>query len=75
MLFFLAIFIGLFILLELPGLLKARTHKDLIIAAILLVFSTAYGLDLHLQRNILPNPNQIFFLAEPLAESFRDFRK
>lgn len=75
MLYFLAIFIGLFIILELPGLLKARNYTELIIAAILLVFSTAYSLDLHLQGNILPNPNRIFYMAEPLGESFRDFSK
>ena len=70
MLYVLVIFLGLIIVFEVPTLLKGRLYKDLLIVAALVALSAAYGIAYHGKSTILPNPNRIFYAAQPLAESF-----
>ncbi len=71
MLLILVIFIALFVILELPELLKSKAYQDIMIVTLLLFLSTAYGIAYHLHSEMLPNPNQILYSFDPLAESFQ----
>jgi hypothetical protein len=70
MIYILAILILLFMALELPGLLARGSCREWLAAGTLLIMSMGYGIDSHLHRGILPNPNRIIYLAQPLAKSF-----
>ncbi|KUG04601.1 hypothetical protein ASZ90_017962 [hydrocarbon metagenome] len=71
MLYILVIFLGLIIVFELPTLLKGRLYKDLLIVVALVALSAAYGIAYYVKSTILPNPNRIFYAAQPLAETFQ----
>ncbi len=71
MLLILIIFIALVLMLEFPGLIRSRAYPDIIIVALLLLLSTAYGIAYDLNSDILPNPNRILFSLDHLADSFQ----
>lgn len=75
MLYIIIAFVVLFMLLELPGLWKRLCWREIVAVLLLLIVSSAYGIACHLYSDILPNPKQCLYLAQPLADTFHSLMR
>jgi hypothetical protein len=64
-------FTVIFLCLEGPGLRQRLCCREIVAVLILLVVSSCYGIALHFDSSILPNPKQGLYLFSPLADTFR----
>jgi len=68
-LYSIAVFFILYLVLEIIPLVRKREGKQLIVPLILFSLVILYGIDYGLTLNILPNPKKTLYYLKPLSES------
>lgn len=66
----LAGFLIMFILLEIIPLIKRREWRQLILSVLIFSITLLYSIDFVWRLNILPNPNRTLFYLQPVSEIF-----
>ncbi|PKM77512.1 MAG: hypothetical protein CVU90_06600 [Firmicutes bacterium HGW-Firmicutes-15] len=70
MLYAIAMFTIVFIMMEGRSLIRNREWKELVITAGLLLIAISYGLDYTMEWNQIPNPTILFNKLKPVADAF-----
>lgn len=70
MLYFLAFFVLIFLLVEAKKIRQEKRLRELFLSCFLLIISVIYGIQLYLDIQLLPNPNRILFIIKPLGDAF-----
>lgn len=70
MLYVIAMFTIVFIMMEGRSLIRNEEWKELVISAGLLLIAISYGLDYTMEWNQLPNPTILFNKLKPLSDTF-----
>ena len=73
MLYAIAVFTILFIVMEGRSLIRNRDWKELVITAGLLLIAISYGLDYNMEWNQVPNPATLFNRLKPVADAFEAY--
>lgn len=68
-LYSIAVFFILYLVLEIIPLVRKREGKQLIVPLILFGLVILYGIDYGLTLNILPHPQKTLYYLKPLSES------
>lgn len=73
MLFLLFLFTALFAAVEGKHLIRNRSWKEALLGAVLILIAAAYGTEIILESNRLPNPGVLFEKVQPLLKTYNDY--